>query len=96
MKLRFTTSAQAEFFAVINYIRQENPMAAQEYFLRAKRVLRRLEQFPESGRYLPEFPDLPHREIIVRPYRFVYRVMGTTVWVVTVWHGARQPIRPAS
>jgi putative ABC transport system substrate-binding protein len=31
--------------------------------------LKRLERFPNSGRHLPEFPELPHREVIVWPYR---------------------------
>lgn len=93
MKLRFTTSARAEFLAAIDYIRQENPTAAREYFRYAKQLLQRLEQFPNSGRLLPEFPDLPYREIIVPPYRFAYRVIDNTVWIVTVWHGARLPMR---
>jgi len=56
--------------------------------------LRRLEKFPESGRVIPEFPELPHRELIVAPYRFFYRVKGKTVWVVAVWHGAQLPGEP--
>ena len=56
--------------------------------------MRRLEKFPESGRAIPEFPDLPHRELIIAPYRFFYRVKGKTVWVVAVWHGAQLPGEP--
>lgn len=96
MKLRFTTSARAEFLAALDAIRQENPMAAQAYFQRARQVLKRLEPFPYSGRSLPEFPDLPHREVIVPPYRFIYRVTDDTAWIVTVRHGARLPVRPES
>jgi plasmid stabilization system protein ParE len=43
---------------------------------KAESVLRRLEKFPESGRSIPEFPGLSHRKVIVRPYRFLYRVWG--------------------
>jgi L-seryl-tRNA(Ser) seleniumtransferase len=32
---------------------------------RAEQTLRRLEQFLEAGRVVPEFPDLPYREVIV-------------------------------
>jgi plasmid stabilization system protein ParE len=56
--------------------------------------LRRLEKFPESGRVIPEFPELPHRELLLAPYRFFYRVKGKTVWVVAVWHGAQLPREP--
>ncbi|MBF0139081.1 MAG: type II toxin-antitoxin system RelE/ParE family toxin [Magnetococcales bacterium] len=94
MKLRFTTSARTEFLAAFKTICRENPTAAQAYFQRAKHVLQRLEPFPYSGRSLPEFPDLPHREVIVPPYRFIYRVSDDTVWVVAVWHGARLLANP--
>ncbi|MBF0178722.1 MAG: type II toxin-antitoxin system RelE/ParE family toxin [Magnetococcales bacterium] len=89
MKLRFTTTARSEFLAAIEYIQRENPKAASDYFHRANQSLERLRQFPNSGRSLPEFPDLPHREVIVPPYRFIYRVIGESVWMITVWHGAR-------
>jgi plasmid stabilization system protein ParE len=39
---------------------------------------------------IPEFPELPHREVIVSPYRFFYRVEGKTVWIVTVFQGAQE------
>lgn len=96
MKVRFTASAREEFLAAIDYIRQDNQVAAQEYFLHAKKVLKGLEQFPNSGRSLPEFPELPHREVIIRSYRFIYLVIGNVVWIITVWHGARLLKRPES
>ena len=54
----------------------------------------RLEQFTESGRRLPEFPELPYREVIVPPHRFFYRVRGQTVWIIAVWHEAQIPKTP--
>jgi len=45
-------------------------------------------RFPASGCILPKFPELSYRELIVSPYRFFYRVVGRTVWVVPVWQGA--------
>jgi plasmid stabilization system protein ParE len=50
--------------------------------------------FPESGRFLPEFPDLPYREVIITPYRFFYLATKSAVWVVAVWHSAQLPERP--
>ena len=70
-------------------------MAAANFRDKAEKVLRRLEEFPESGRAIPEFPGLPHREVIVRPYRFFYRVVGKTIWIVAVWHGAQIPDGPS-
>jgi len=94
VKVKFTPSARAQFLDGLEYIRQNSPTAARQFRKKAESVLRRLEKFPESGRSIPEFPGLPHREVIVGPYRFFYRVVGQTVWVVAVWHGAQLPEGP--
>jgi plasmid stabilization system protein ParE len=85
-----------QFLDAVAYIRRDKPAAALRFRRRAEHILRRLEQFPESGRTIPEFPELPHREVIVTPYRFFYRVKGETVWIVSVWHGAQLPHAPGA
>jgi plasmid stabilization system protein ParE len=92
--IRFTPIARAEFLAAINYIRENKPGAAVQFRRKAEQALLRLNRFPNSGRKLPEFPDLPFREVVVAPYRFFYRVERKVVWIVAVWHGAQQPDEP--
>ncbi len=94
MRVRFTPSGRRQFLDAVAHIVRENPPAARRFKQRAETVLRRLERFPASGRVLPEFPDLPYREVIVAPYRFFYRVAGRIAWVVAVWHGAQIPAEP--
>jgi len=94
MKVRFTPSARLQFFAGLEYIKASNPLAALALLARAKKSLRRLSTYPQSGRKIPEFPELSHREVIVPPYRFFYRVEKPTVWIVAVWHGAQLPAAP--
>lgn len=96
MKVRFTPSGDRQFFQVIAYILANRPSAARRFHTRATKILTRLERFPDSGRRIPEFPGLPYREVIVRPYRFFYRVQKETVWVVGVWHSAQLPEAPES
>jgi len=96
MKVLFTPSARQQFLHVVPFIiLRDNPSAAVAFRKRAGSLLRRLERFPESGRPLPEFPDLPFRELLVNPYRFFYTVRGKVVWVVAVWHEAQLPKPPA-
>jgi len=94
LKVLFTPSGRKQFLEAIAYIYHENPLAAVAFRRKAEKVLSRLRKFPQSGRPLPEFPDLPFREIIVSPYRFFYRVKGKTVWIVAAWHGAQLPKKP--
>ena len=94
MKVLFTPTARRQFLSALNYIRRDNPSAAVNFRKKAERVIRRLVDFPDSGRTIPEFPNIPFREVIVRPYRFFYRVEGNKVWIVSVWHGAQLPNPP--
>ncbi|MCL4457076.1 MAG: type II toxin-antitoxin system RelE/ParE family toxin [Nitrospirae bacterium] len=94
MTVRFTPSARTQFLAAIAYIYRENPAAAVAFRHKAEKILSRLKKFPHSGRILPEFPDLPFREVIIAPYRFFYRIKGKVVWIVAVWHGAQSPEEP--
>ena len=94
MKLRFTPAGRSQFLAALAYIHRDKPSAALGFRHRAEAVLRRLERFPLSGRVIPEFPELPYREVIVPPYRLFYRVKGSIVWVVGVWHSAQLPGEP--
>lgn len=94
MKVRFTPSARKQFLTALRYIARDNPTTALRVRERVEKILRRLERFPKSGRIVPEFPDLPYREVVVPPYRFFYREEGRTVWIVAVWHGAQLPEEP--
>ena len=94
MIIQFTPSAREQFLSALSYIRKDKPSAAVNFRNRDEKVLRRLEDFPESGRLIPEFPDLPFREVIVSPYRFFYKCKNDVVWIVAVWHGAQLPKKP--
>jgi toxin ParE1/3/4 len=94
VRVRFTPAAREQFLGAVTHILSDNPVAAPSFRRRVERTLRRLVRFPQSGRLIPEFPDLPFREVVVPPYRFFYRVQARTVWVVAVWHDARLPAEP--
>lgn len=94
MKIVFTPSARDQFLRALTYIRRDKPSAAVSFRRKAEKILSRLQDSPESGRTLPEFPDSHYREVIVPPYRFFYRVKKNTVWIVAVWHGAQLPGSP--
>ncbi len=96
MKVRFIPSARTQLLSALAYIRQDKPSAAVSFRDRTEKILRRLENFPESGRIIPEFPELPYREVIISPYRFFYKIKADVVWIVAVWHGAQLPREPVS
>jgi len=94
VKVQFTPSARTQFLTALLYIRNDKPSAAVNFRNRVENILRKLENFPESGRIIPEFPDLPYREMIISPYRFFYKTKVDVVWIIAVWHGAQLPKEP--
>jgi toxin ParE1/3/4 len=49
-----------------------------------------LQSLPESGRTVPEFEDSLIREVVRRPYRIVYRLVGDEqIHIITVHHGSQ-------
>jgi toxin ParE1/3/4 len=96
LKILFTPTGQRQFLEAIRYILRDKPSAALSFRRKAEKSLSRLKRFPQSGRIIPEFPDLPFREVIVKPYRFFYKVKDKTVWIVAVWHSAQLPEDPES
>ena len=60
---------------------------------RVAQAPRRLAQFPQSGRIVPEFNDETIRELIYGSYRIIYKISGTTCSIVAVIHGSRDIIR---
>ena len=92
MKVLFTPSGLAEHLKALEFLQEDNPTAAWRYLEHLDKLLKQLEQFPESGRSLPEYPGLPYREVIVHPNRYIYHVSGETVWIATV-RGERQKMK---
>ena len=95
MIVRFTPLARAQLLAAVAYIQADRPAAARDFASRVDTALRRLIDFPESGRVIPEFEGLGFREVVVEPHRVFYRVRGEVIWVVGVWHDAQIPEGPA-
>lgn len=61
--------------------------------LEARRIVaavERLRTFPRSGRQVPERPSTAIREIILPPYRIVYRLRDEIAEIVTVFRASRQ------
>ena len=86
----WTGRARSDLASIRAFIAQDSPHFAEVVVGRLLLSGDRLEKFPESGREVPEFPGSGLREVIQRPFRVVYRLVGESeVHILTVHHSAR-------
>ncbi len=88
--VHWTERAQSDLAAIQAFIQADSPRYASVVVHRLLHAVSRLHDFPHSGRAVPEYSDAAVREIVLQPYRIVYRVVSNhEIHVLTVHHGAR-------
>src|SRR5208282_4707421 len=96
-----TPEAEAGLRAAYGYIREQSPQAAREWIRRARQSIRTLARHPERCPLAPEGAsfDEPIRELLFGAgnrgtYRFLFVVVGQSVYIVHVRHGSMLPLSP--
>lgn len=72
---------------IIDYIFQDNLDTAAALFEKIKSKCNTLNRFPDRGRIVPELKAYgvgSYRELIISPWRIIYRVSNQTVYVLAV------------
>lgn len=88
-RLIWSAESRENLRSIHRRLSKDSERAADSLIDRITSSAGRLTEFPLSGRIVPEFNQEDLRELIVRNYRVVYQVIGHTVGVVRVHHGAR-------
>ncbi|MGD9890819.1 MAG: type II toxin-antitoxin system RelE/ParE family toxin [Dehalococcoidia bacterium] len=86
----WTPRARDDLEAARLFIARDSLRAAAMLVGRVYSAVSHLEEFPLSGRVVPEYGEQSIREVIVRPYRIFYEVEGDRVRILAVHHSARQ------
>ncbi len=87
MKIIWSPLAIDRVSEIAAYIAQENPTAAEKWVDTVFRKVEDLQDFPESGRVVPETENKTIRELIYGNYRLIYRLEEKRISVLTVRHG---------
>ena len=87
----WTLRSRQDLRNIASFIAKDNPSAALKLGDLIFARVDMLEKFPEIGRIVLERNQPHSREIVVRPYRIVYRLRKpeNLVEILRVWHGAR-------
>jgi plasmid stabilization system protein ParE len=90
--VEWARTACADLSAIIDHIARDNTSAALSVLDKLEKTAQSLTVLPMRGRVVPElaaFGSRAYREIIVSPWRILYRISGKTVNVLAVVDGRR-------
>jgi len=90
MRIVWSPQSIRDLRAIRDYIAKDSERYADLTIARIFTAVEQLLQFPQSGRIVPERDDPEIREIIVGPFRVVYRFRGVAIEVATVFRGSRE------
>lgn len=91
-RVSLSCAALADVSAIVEYVASENPITAERLYKNLLSRVETLSRMPERGRKLPELKDqgiANVRELIVKPYRVVYRSTESAVCIIAVLDGRR-------
>ena len=93
-EIEFTYWAESDLDEIAMYIAENDDISkAVRVYLKLKEKILNLNESPKRGRIVPELKRIKvmdYREIIVNPYRIIYRVEDKTVTIFAVFDGRRQ------
>ncbi|MBI5142347.1 MAG: type II toxin-antitoxin system RelE/ParE family toxin [Nitrospirae bacterium] len=87
INVKWSSVAENDLRRIIEYIARDNIANARKVFERIKEKTADLDQLPDRGRIVPELQDYGitlYREIIVSPWRIIYRPTDKAVHVLSV------------
>jgi len=87
--VRWTDQAVEDLRSIRLFIERDSPRYGRLVAERLFESTLRIEDFPRSGRVIPEIGDEDYRELIVGEYRIVYRLRGEAAVILTVFRSSR-------
>ncbi|MBI5243557.1 MAG: type II toxin-antitoxin system RelE/ParE family toxin [Elusimicrobia bacterium] len=88
-KVTWAPSAIDDINWIAEYVARDSAEQAALLVARLFEATDRLQEFPLSGRAIPEIGNQSCREVICGAYRIMYRLEGENIWITGVVHGAR-------
>jgi len=88
-----TEDAERDISEIFDYIAEHDSLGAANHVLdRGERAIDDLSSFPERGSFPKELIALgirDYRQVLFGPYRLIYRVIGTSVYIYLIVDGRR-------
>ena len=88
MKILWTELANFQLKEIHKFISRDSTYYVNIFAVNVKKSVLRLNQFPYSGRIVPEIENENIREIFYMSYRIMYEIRENFVYIMQIIHGA--------
>ena len=90
VKIIWTEFALEDLRSIHSYISQDSKYYADRFVEKLISRIDQLEEYPQSGRIVPEFQNDSIRELIDGNYRIIYKINPDSIGISRVHHSSRQ------
>jgi toxin ParE1/3/4 len=93
MRIEWSSKANQDALSIIEFISEDDPVAALALIEEIENRLLRVADFPEMGRMVPELKRPTIRELIVKEfYRVIYELKNDVILVTSIRRTRRKPL----
>ena len=92
LTILWTKTAEQDLRNIIDYIARESPDRALAILHEIRTAASGLASLPDRGRIVPELKDhgiSMYRELVISPWRLIYRTEGKNVFILSVLDARR-------
>jgi len=91
-KVYWSKEATIDLGEIVDFISKDRVSAARSVYKKIKSKCRQLNEAPERCRRVPELSDIgieSYREVIISPYRIIFKLTESTIYIFAVIDGRR-------
>lgn len=92
MEIFWTKTARTDLNEIVEYIAVDSVDIALKKYYEIRESTKPLDKFPEHGRIVPELKNeniMKYREIIISPWRILYKIEEKKIYIMAVIDGRR-------
>jgi plasmid stabilization system protein ParE len=89
VRLNWTEIALNDINEIYDFIAKDSKFYAKNVVGAIRKKVKIVKKYPKIGRIIPEINIENYREIFQWNYRIMYKIIGEDIYILSIYHGAR-------
>ena len=90
LPIKWSPEAVEDLEQIVEYIEKDSEYYATAVVSETLNIVQKIEEYPLSGRKVPEIDDEKIREYLLYSYRIIYQIQEHYILIVAIIHSKRQ------